>query len=103
MLTPIYIDNDAIIQVSVTDADGIAVTVATVNATILRSDGTQVGDLVPMPHTTGGAYEGEIPDTLDVVEGEILDIKISATAGETVMTLWIAARAQKRRVIVNST
>lgn len=98
MLTPIYLDNDALIRIDLADTDGAAVTAATVTATILRIDGTQVGDPIPMPHVGGGAYVGAIPDTLELVEGELLDIKISATAGATVTTLWIAARAMKRRV-----
>lgn len=99
MLTPIFLENDAIIRIRLTDADGTPVHSANVVASILRPDGMQVGDLIPMPHTFGGIYEGLIPDTLPAFDGESLNIKISANAGATVLTTWVNARATKRRVL----
>lgn len=77
----LYAGTDSVVQlVGLTDADGLTVATAAVTATLYRGDAELwTGTLL---HVGSGTYEAAVPDTVGVVEGEVVRWRVEATAGE---------------------
>lgn len=82
----ISLDTDYLIKVNgVVDADGEAITNATVEVTLLESDGeTEVaGETWPvtLTHQSAGNYQGELPYTVEVDPALEYNLKVIISAG----------------------
>lgn len=85
----LYVDNDMILRLpDVVDDAGDPITTATVELTeLLDCDGnTPDGIALPLTlfHDSGGTYEAEIEDTIDVEDGDVYQAKIvvSSSSGD---------------------
>ena len=93
---PIYAENEGTVELSgLADADGDAVTDATVTARLLRGD-TELwsGD---MEGDGAGGYLAVVPDTLDLTVGEILVERIEVASGTLNAVYENERKVRKRR------
>lgn len=101
MADPIYINNDMVATLKgLKDEAGTAVTGAVVNITLL-SDGTEIsGETWPltMTHTSGGDYEVELSDSLNLTSGQRITAKIVALSGGKKLEVIYRTNASERTV-----
>lgn len=99
MADPIYINNDMIATLKeLKDSEGLVVTDAVVNITMLSNGGEVDGVTWPlkMTHADGGNYTVNLPKDLVLTSGQRITAKIVAVAGGKQIELMYNTNASHR-------